>query len=125
MKKFNLNDIGVFFLMMACILAIANIWLNIPRDFIYLICLASITCNWAHATKRWLKYSNLYLLKQEEVLDILWSYRDMGRYIKGFKIPELNDIDLRIENEIKDVKVRKERFAENLGIKEDVQGEGL
>lgn len=119
MKKFNLNDIGIIFSTTAFILAIANIWLNIPRDFIYLICLASITCHWAHATKRWLKYSNLYLLKQNEVLDLLWSYREMGRYINRFKIPELNDIDLRIENEIKDVKVRKERFAENLGIKED------
>ena len=119
MKKFNLNDIGSFFWITACILATANIWLNIPRDFIYLICLASITCNWAHATKRWQKYSKLYLLKQREVLELLWSYRDMGRYINGFKIPELKDLDLRIENEIQDVKVKKERFAENLGIKED------
>lgn len=105
--------------MTAFILAIANSWLNIPRDFIYLICLASITCNWDYATKRWQKYSNLYLLKQNEVLDLLWSYRDMGEYIDQFKIPELHDIDLRIENEIKDVKVKKGRFAENLGIKED------
>ena len=119
MKKFNLNDIGLILSTTALILAIANSWLNIPRDFIYLICLASITCNWAHATKRSQKYSNLYLLKQNEVLDLLWSYREMGRYINRFKIPELEDLDLRIENEIQDVKVKKERFAENLGIKEE------
>lgn len=119
MKKFNLNDIGCILSMTAFIMAIANIWLNLPRDFIYLICLASMICNWAYATKRWMKYSNLYLLKQNEVLDLLWSYRDMGRYIEGFKIPELKDLDIRIENEIQDVKIRKERFAEKLGIKED------
>ena len=119
MKKFNLNDIGLIFSITAFILAIANIWLNIPRDYIYLICFASITCDWAHATKRWQKYSKLYLLKQNEVLDLLWSYRNMGRYINGFKIPELEDLDLRIENEIQDVKIKKERFAENLGIKEE------
>ena len=47
------------------------------------------------------------------------------RYINNFKIPELYDLDLRIENEIQDVKVRKEHFAEDLGIKEDAQGEGV
>lgn len=119
MKKFNLNDIGLILSITAFILAIANLWLNLPRDFIYLICLASIICNWAYAIKRYQKYSNLYLLEQREVLDLLWSYRDMGRYINNFKIPELYDLDLRIENEIQDVKVRKEHFAENLGIKED------
>ena len=120
MKKINLNDIGLILSVIACILAALNVfWIDIPRDFIYLICLVSIICNWAYAFKRYQKYSNLYLLEQREVLDLLWSYRDMGKYINRFKIPELHDIDLRIENEIMDVKVRKKRLAENLGIKED------
>ena len=120
MKKINLNDIGLILSVIAFILAALNVfWIDIPRDFIYLICLASIICSWDYASKRYQKYSNLYLLEQREVLDLLWSYRDMGRYIHRLKIPELEDLDLRIENEIQDVKVKKEQFAENLGIKEE------
>lgn len=68
--------------------------------------------------RQYKKYSDLYLLKSREVLDLEWSYREMGRYIDRLKVPELNDLDLRIENELNDIKIRKKNFAEQLGIKE-------
>ena len=118
MKKINLNDLGLILSVTAFILAILNIFVtDIPRDIIYVICLLGLTCNWAHAFRQYLKYSNLYLLAKQESLDLLWSYREMGRYIDKQNIPELHDLDLRIENEIQDVKVRKEALAERLGVK--------
>lgn len=42
----------------------------------------------------------------------------MGRYIEGFHVPELYDLDARIENEFNDIKIRKKNYAEQLGIKE-------
>ena len=119
MKKINLNDIGLILSVIAFILAILNIfWIDIPRDIIYVICCLVITCNWAHAIRQYSKYSGLYLLAKQESMDLLWSYREMGRYIDKMNIPELHDLDLRIENEIRDVKVRKETLAERLGVKE-------
>ena len=118
MKKINLNDVGLILSVIAFILAILNIfWIDIPRDIIYVICLLSVICNWAHALRQYSKYSNLYLIAKNESLDLLWSYREMGRYINKMNIPELHDLDLRIENEIQDVKVRKEELAETLGVK--------
>lgn len=119
MKKINLNDASLILSVIAFILAILNIFgTDIPRDIIYVICLLGLTCNWAYALGKYSKYSNLYLLAKQESLDLLWSYREMGRYIEKFEIEELHDLDLRIENEIQDVKVRKEALAERLGVKE-------
>lgn len=119
MKKISLNDIGFILSVIAVILAILNIvGKDIPRDIIYVLCLLGLTCNWAHVLRQYSKYSNLYLLAKQESLDLLWSYREMGRYIDNLNIPELHDLDLRIENEIRDVKVRKEALAERLGVKE-------
>ena len=118
MKKINLNYVGLILTVIAFILAILNIFgTDIPRDIIYVICLLGLTCNWAHASKQYQKYSNLYLVAKNESLDLLWSYREMGRYIDKMNIPELYDINLRIENEIQDVKVRKEELAKTLGVK--------
>lgn len=122
MKKINLNDIGLMISVVAGILAILNIfWIDIPRDIIYVLCFFGVTCNWAHAMRQYKKYSDLYLLKQREVLDLVWSYREMGSYIDRFQVPELHDLDARIEIELNDIKIRKKNFAEQLGIKDGIE----
>lgn len=119
MKKKNLNDVSIVFAIIAMIISVSNLFgASIPRDIIYALCIVSLICNWAHAMRQYKKYSDLYLLKSREVLDLEWSYREMGRYIDRLKVPELNDLDLRIENELNDIKIRKKNFAEQLGIKE-------
>lgn len=52
-----------------------------------------------------------------EILILKDSYIHMGEYIERQNIPELNDIGLRIENELRDIEIKKEWYAENLGIK--------
>lgn len=122
MKKKNLNDISIVFAIIAMIISILNLFgASIPRDIIYALCIVSLLCNWAHAMRQYKKYSDLYLLKSREVLDLEWSYQEMGRYIDRLKVPELNDLDLRIENELNDIKVKKEWYAKNLGIKDGIE----
>lgn len=119
MKKKNLNDVSFACSIILIIIVILKLFgASIPRDIIYLFCMISVICNWAHAMRQYKKYSNLYLLKQIEVLDLIWSYRDMGKYIEQFHVPELHDLDARIEIELNDIKIRKKNYAEHLGIKE-------
>lgn len=60
---------------------------------------------------------NIKLMKEQFVKDyeinsLKWSYKGMGRYINEFKIDELSDIDVRIENELRDIEIRKQHFME-------------
>lgn len=122
MKKKNLNDVSIVFAIIAMIIAVSNLFgASIPRDIIYALYIVSLICNWAHAMRQYKKYSDLYLLKSREVLDLKWSYQEMGRYIDRLKVPELNDLDLRIKNELNDIKVKKEWYAKNLGIKDGIE----
>ena len=58
-------------------------------------------------------------LKSRECEDLKWSYQAMGRYIESMKIPELADLETRIENELRDIKVKQEFTAERLGISDE------
>ena len=57
------------------------------------------------------------ILLRYEVDLLRWSYRGMGRYINHMNLPELEDIDTRISNELNDIEIKKEDYAEKLGIK--------
>lgn len=50
--------------------------------------------------------------KDYEIDSLKWSYRGMGRYINKFQIDELSDIDVRIENELRDIEIRKQNLME-------------
>lgn len=47
-------------------------------------------------------------LKDYEIIELRYSYRQMGKYIDSLDIEELKDIELRIENELRDIKIRKD-----------------
>lgn len=49
-------------------------------------------------------------IKDYEIEELKYSYRLMGKYVKSFDIPELADIETRIENELRDIEVRKKWF---------------
>lgn len=48
--------------------------------------------------------------KDYEIESLKWSYRRMGSYINDMHIAELSDIDFRIENELRDIEIRKEHL---------------
>lgn len=51
----------------------------------------------------------LYML---EISELIYSYRQMGEYIKDKDIPELEDIQVRIENELSDIAIRVKHRAD-------------
>ena len=51
-------------------------------------------------------------IKDYEIQELRYSYRQMGKYIKRLDIPELEDIEVRIENELQDIEIKKKWFAE-------------
>lgn len=53
-----------------------------------------------------------------EIDQLKWSYIEMGKYIDKFNLTELSDLSWRIENELKDIEIRKNNYAKCLGIKE-------
>lgn len=57
-----------------------------------------------------------YLLNYENII-LRYSYIQMGEYVKHLNIPELNDIERRIENELRDIEIKKKWQAKKLGIK--------
>ena len=58
------------------------------------------------------------LIKDYEIAELKFSYKEMGRYIDNFEHADLFDIELRIINELNDIEIRKKHYAESLGIKE-------
>lgn len=64
------------------------------------------------------KSLNKIILDEYEIDQLRYSYNEMGKYVKEFEFYELSDIDLRIENELRDIEVRKKWFAKSHGIKE-------
>lgn len=118
MKKHNLCDIGLIFIFLSLAFTIANNWIDIPKDIIYCACLFGALCNWLDNFKNYRMYLNYYKLKKREAADLEWSYREMGKYIKKFNLQELYDLDLRIDNEMQDISVRKKNLAKQLGINE-------
>ncbi len=64
------------------------------------------------------KSLNKNILDEYEIYQLRYSYNEMAKYVKNFGFHELSDIDLRIENELRDIEVKKEWFAKSHGIKE-------
>ena len=60
----------------------------------------------------------LELAKFENTL-LRWSYEDMGQYVDKMNIPELSDINIRIDNELRDIEIKKNRYAGRKGIVND------
>ena len=58
-----------------------------------------------------------YILNYE-IDQLRWSYIQMGKYIDKFNLTELSDLSWRIENELRDIEIKKNNYAKHLGIKE-------
>lgn len=51
-------------------------------------------------------------LKDYEIIELKYSYRGMGIYIDSLDIEQLKDIKLMIENELRDIEIKKEHMKE-------------
>lgn len=76
-------------------------------------CMIIIYCiNYWIVTEENIKLRKALYANDYEIDSLKWSYRGMGRYINEFHIDELSDIDFRIENELRDIEIRKQNFME-------------
>lgn len=77
---------------------------------------ASLVCVWAInylvILEDTVKLKKENYMKDYEISELKYSYREMGKYIDRLNIEQLEDIKLRIENELRDIEIRKEHFKE-------------
>lgn len=118
--KFKIKPHKLFaFLTLA--LAILNLFLSneYVRILIIILGAASLFDLIFELAKKNDKLQKYFYLKYRECDDLVWSYQQMGSYIEQMHIPELSDLNLRIENELRDIKVKQEFTAERLGISDE------
>ena len=113
------TKIGLTISILALFIAIANMFIGneIVRIIVWTMCVcvfALTICSDIEDINRLQKEN---ILKAYEIDCLRWSYRGMGRYIDHMNLPELEDIDTRISNELNDIEIKKEDYAERLGIK--------
>lgn len=113
------TKIGLTISILSFFMAIANIFIN--SDIVKVTIWAMCTCVFMLAL--YSSYEDIDRLQKENILKayeidcLRWSYRGMGRYIDHMNLPELEDIDTRISNELNDIEIKKEDYAKRLGIK--------
>ena len=113
------TKIGLTISKLAFFLAIANMFINndIVRLIIWTMCICVFAISLCSSFEDIERLQKENILKAYEIDCLRWSYRGMGRYIDHMNLPELEDIDTRISNELNDIEIKKEDYAKRLGIK--------
>lgn len=113
------TKIALVLSLIAAICAVINLFLG--DENLRIIIWALVICVWAIdylvICEDVNKYEKENILLGYEVDLLRWSYRSMGKYIDYMNLPELEDIDTRISNELNDIEIKKEDYAERLGLK--------
>jgi hypothetical protein len=113
------TKIGLTISILALFIAIANVFINneIVRIIIWVMCVCVFALTILSDIEDIQRLQKENILKAYEIDCLRWSYRGMGRYIDHMNLPELEDIDTRISNELNDIEIKKEDYANRLGIK--------
>lgn len=113
------TKIGLTISILAFFIAIANVFINneIVRIIIWAMCVCVFALTILSNIEDIQRLQKENILKAYEIDCLRWSYRGMGRYIDHMNLPELEDIDTRISNELNDIEIKKEDYANRLGIK--------
>ena len=113
------TKIGLTISILAFFIAIANMFIGneIVRLMIWTMCFCGLTLANLSSSDDNAKLRKESILQAYEIDLLRWSYRGMGRYIDHMNLPELEDIDTRISNELNDIEIKKEDYAKRLGIK--------
>lgn len=113
------TKIGLTISVIAFFISIANIFFNneIVRVMIWVMCVCFFALSIVSDFEEIIRWQKENILKAYEIDCLRWSYREMGRYIEHMNLPELDDINTRISNELNDIEIKRELYAEELGIK--------
>ena len=99
------TKIGLTISILAFFIAIANLFINseIVRMIIWSMCFCVLALANLSSSDDNAKLRKESILQAYEIDLLRWSYRGMGRYIDHMNLPELEDIDTRISNELNDI----------------------
>ena len=113
------TKIGLTISILAFFIAIANIFIGneIVRLMIWIMCIIVFALSGLSSVEDIERLKKENILKAYEIDGLRWSYRGMGKYIEHMNLPELEDIDIRISNELNDIEIKKEDYVQRLGIK--------
>lgn len=113
------TKIGLIISRLAFFIAIANLFIDneIVREIIFLMCIICFVFTMSADLEDINRLQKENILKAYEIDLLRWSYRSLGKYIEYQNLPELEDINIRISNELNDIEIKKEDYAERLGIK--------
>lgn len=113
------TKIGLTISILAFFMAIVDLFTNseIVRMISWFMCFCAILLANLSSSDDINRLQKEKMLQAYEIDLLRLSYRGMGRYIERMNLPELDDIDLRISNELSDIEIKKEDYAERLGIK--------
>lgn len=119
-RKMNIKSkVALILSGIALIVATINLFVpnEIRRTTVWVIVILVWVLNYMIILQQYEKICKKLRVASYEIDSLKWSYRGMGRYIDHMNSPELDDIDTRIENELRDIEIKKEHYAERLGIK--------
>lgn len=113
------TKIGLIISRLAFFIAIANLFIDneIVREIIFLMCILCFVFTMSADLEDINRLQKENILKAYEIDLLRWSYRSLGKYIEYQNLPELEDINTRISNELNDIEIKKEDYAKRLGIK--------
>lgn len=103
------TKIGLTISILAFFIAIANVFINneIVRIIIWSMCVFVFALTILSDIEDIQRLQKENILKAYEIDCLRWSYRGMGRYIDHLNLPELDDINHRISNELTDIEIKK------------------
>ena len=112
-KKVGLRSKIALILSLVAFVATIIGWFILESEmrFICWTCLIGIwAINFWIVTEENIKLRKEQFSKDYEIDSLKWNYREMGRYINDMNILELSDIELRIENELRDIEIKTEHI---------------
>lgn len=108
------SNIALLLSVVAAIAAVIGMF--VLKTEMRFVCWACLICVWAInylvIVEDTVKLRKENYLKDYEINELKYSYREMGKYIDSLNIEQLEDIKLRIENELRDVEIKKEHMKE-------------
>lgn len=119
-RKMNIKSkVALILSGIALIVATINIFApnEIRRTTVWVVVILVWVLDYMIILQQYEKICKKLEVAQYEIENLKVSYISMGRYIDHMNLPELDDIDIRIKNELRDIEIKKEDYAERLGIK--------
>jgi hypothetical protein len=119
-RKMNIKSkVALILSGIALIVATINIFApnEIRRTTVWVVVILVWVLDYMIILQQFEKICKKLEVAQYEIENLKVSYISMGRYIDHMNLPELDDIDIRIRNELRDIEIKKEDYAKRLGIK--------